>query len=95
MAVKDPQRRTRRIPLWVFFVYGLLALLIAAGLVVVTVAGALETRVVLPPTEDNPFGLPFWVFQVLFVFTAVTGIASFVRWIVGAVSAVIRFVRRK
>jgi hypothetical protein len=89
MAVKPSEKRTRHIPLWVFFVYGLVALLI------VGIVSNLTFYASSAPSIDNPFGLPFWVFQVLFVFTAVSGVASFVRWMIGAVNTVIRFFARK
>ena len=150
MAVKAPQPRTRRIPLVLFLLYGLFALLIASLLLLRSgvgrsTIGALfpgavptATGVVTsgpppptptsdfttplpltptsgpqagaptptpqasatgftsePPTPDNPFGLPLWVFQALFGVTAVSGLASIVRWVAGAASAVAKIVARK
>jgi hypothetical protein len=147
MAVKAPPRRTRRIPLVLFFVYGMFALLIAGVLLAIaapagspiyvkfhpvptatsvpspTVTEATATLVptavgtgvptviaqltptsvpvtALPPpppsqaTSDNPFGLPLWVLQVLFGFTAISGVASMVRWVAGAIGTLARLFRR-
>jgi hypothetical protein len=92
MAVKPAEKRTRRLPFWVFLVYGLLALFVAVY----------AFNVVFGPRYDPcrpdgfcyliyvpsavPFGLPTWVFQVLFEVTALSGLASIVRWVAGIIT---------
>jgi hypothetical protein len=131
MVVKAPQTqtRTRRLPLWLFFVYGVVALLIADLLLalsppryrsfLVPVPSPTATAVATPvptgtgtpvptfpaftPTlapngqvsPDNPFGLPLWLLQLLFGLTAVSGVASFLRWAVGAIGTVARVFARR
>ena len=129
MAVKTSQKRTRRIPLVLFLVYGLFALLIACIMVLwidpgfrtvmrlIPIATPTSTAVTGTPTPtvgvgtpvptsapvvgpafgtpDNPLGLPLWSLQLLFGITAISGVASMVRWAVGAASTLARFVGRK
>jgi hypothetical protein len=141
MATEDPKKRLmrKRLPLVVFFVYGLVAVLIALflagflfsasplGFAPVPTATSATTATLVPEptatlapgaptptaspipvygnpsgdtghfggTADNPFGLPLWVLQALFGVTAISGLASIVRWVAGILGFIGRLFGRK
>jgi hypothetical protein len=55
MAANAPRRRTRRIPLWLFFVYGVLALLIAGALLALS---SPEGRSIFTGSRPTPTAAP-------------------------------------
>lgn len=90
MAVKPSETRTRRIPLWVFLVYWLLALVVAAFAFTVAFRPQYDPcasgscNLVYPVSAHNhPFDLPL---QLLFGISAVSGLASIARWVAGVIA---------
>lgn len=95
MVVETPQKRSSRryIPAFVFFIYGLVALLIVlvTGLYIATPALAADAE----SNPDNPLSVPLCVLQVLFTVTAISGLASIIRWIVGVLAVIGRLCSRR